>query len=290
MKTHRIGIIAPAGCIHEDRFHTGLLCLERMGWSYVLGEHVRDQHCELAGEDIHRAGDIQAALLDPSIDILWAARGGYGCFRTLLSWLECWPRVPLKPLLGFSDITVLHQYWCEQNAISIHVGNIENLNDFRESDWARLSALLTPKALPIRYPLRIVHNRAHAKHIVGRLLGGNLTVLASLCGTAYMPNWQNAIVFFEDIGEASYRVDRLLWQLYHAGHLAQVKAIILGQFYRCGYEGRSILDGLVAETLKKWEIPLAVGLEVGHEPCSLPLPLGREVVLDMTHDCLHFHA
>ena len=236
----------------------------------------------LAGSDEVRAGALQGALDDPSTRAVWAVRGGYGLGR-ILGRLEL--GAVRKLLLGFSDLTALHAATNAQGLVSIHGPNVGQLGELTEPALARLAALLAGEQPgPLTGGVPLVAGRAS-----GRLLGGNLTVLASLVGSPHLPPLTGAILLLEDVGESPYRLDRAFTQLRNAGLLDGVRGLALGQFPRCDpaqldFGSREVLADLAVQL----GVPSAIGFPVGHVDDNRAVPLGVEVELDADGGTLTF--
>ncbi len=279
-----VGVVAPAGVVDGERLGRGVKVLEGWGLRVVTGEAVLQRHGYLAGTDQARRNDLQRMLADPAVRALIAARGGFGCQRLVphldLSVLRDRP----KPLVGFSDVTALLMAWVEAGTLAIHgpmvaadlaVGlsatSLEHL-------WRLLSDPTYCWEVPV--PVTVRPGRA-----TGRLLGGCLSVLATLLGTPWAPSTRGAVLFLEDVNEWPYRVDRLLTQLRQAGVLGGLAGLVLGSMEGCPeQEGIGVLD-VVREAFADAPFPVGFGVPAGHRIAEMDivhvaLPLGVPVELD----------
>ena len=301
----RVGILATSSCVPQVELHTGLARLHDAGFETVIHEQCSKQSFTFAGNDDERAEAIWEFATDDSIDILWCARGGYGAtsLLPLLHDLTDRQGPPRKKLLvGFSDVTVLHQFvWTHWNWSTLHAVMLAAHGDVQlpPQQWAatisavrhepivepwaphRLEFLANPPTAPIEAPL----------------IGGTLTLWAALCGTRDQPTAQNKMLFFEDVGETWYRIDRMVVQLLQAGAFQGAKAIILGDFKDCNdestlvrkdhdsdekiplrrvYSQRECIQETFGHLANQLKIPIALGLPVGHGPNFWPLPLGAQ--------------
>ena len=267
--------IAPAGPFERDSFEAGLeLIARRYQVHYDPGFLAR--HRYLAGSDERRLRELAAALADTTARAIFCVRGGYGMMR-LLTGLDGIAVAP-KPVIGFSDITALHQLLQRQGLVSVHGPNLTQL--------ARLDA-----HVPTRL-LEILESRAPAAALTGTetyadgmaegpLLGGNLSVLTRLLGTPFLPPLEGAVLLLEDVGERPYRLDRMWTHLALAGVFRQVHGIVLGEFIGCeekdaDYSSADLLRELAAAT----GLPCAAGFPIGHGARNEPVPLGVRVRLD----------
>jgi muramoyltetrapeptide carboxypeptidase len=274
----RVAVIAPSGPVDPARLDRGCAVLRGLGLDVVVGKHALDQNPSgltyLAGADAERAADLQAAWCDPRVSAVLCARGGYGASRLLrhLDWAALRDAAP-KWLQGSSDITALHVAFGRRLSVPTLFGPMaaslvadaepEALDHLREG-------LFGPGA-PVHGAETLVGGRAE-----GVLTGGNLTLLTSLLGTPYAPEPPaGAIAFLEDVGEAPYRVDRMLTQLLQAGWFDGVAGIVLGTWTGCGE-----LDAIFADRLVPIGVPILAGVPVGHGPRQLSLRLGAGATLD----------
>lgn len=237
----------------------------------------------LAGEDSVRAAHFHAAFRD-DVDIVWMGRGGSGAARTLaVAEMVGIPSIVKgegaalgKPprFWGFSDGTTLLSAWATRGWDAWSTPPLTQIARLDEASLERLVLGLNGDVPPFEELVPIVTGRAE-----GRLMGGNLAVLGSLVGTPQMPSFAGAIVMFEDIGEAAYRVDRLLHQLFFAGAFAGVAGVVLGEF--TGLSMRETFEVQVAldDFFVRLGLPCARGLPLGHGTRNVPLPLGRRATL-----------
>lgn len=252
------------------RFDQGLALLEaRYRVSHADGLFERTGF--LAGSDEVRLRAVQAALSDPSVDALIAARGGYGATRLLASLDVEVVRAAGKMLVGFSDVTALHALWARAGLCSIHGPMVCSLAEANACVQTEYFALLEG-AQPSPLEGLDVWCGGEAE---GRLFGGNLAVLAAMLGTPYLPNLHDTLLLLEDIGERPYRIDRMLTSLLQAGFFAGVRGIVVGQFNDClaGTDGVSV-EEVLRERLSSLRIPIFAQAPIGHVPDNMPVLLG----------------
>ena len=282
-----VAIVAPAGPFDKAALEAGLAIIsERYRVRY--DEHIHSRVRYLAGDDSRRFAELTTALTSPDIKAVFCARGGYGAMR-LLPRLAAWAaeeRIPAKPLVGFSDITALHQ-WLQSNGMaSIHAPVLTQLGRVAADSPKRLFALLesTGPAEPL------VGTETYIGGTVeGPLLGGNLSVFTRLLGTPFMPSLDGAILLLEDHSEQPYRLDRMWTHLELAGVFRKIRGIVLGQFISCeprdgGYTAAEVLRDLAAAT----GVPCASGFPIGHGDINEPVPLGVRVRLEADEARLTF--
>ena len=258
-----------------------------LGWEPVAGPNALARSGYFAGEDAARAADLDSALRDPRIDALWCARGGYGAMRLLDQVDFSILREHPKAVLGFSDITALHAaIGLRAGVVSYHGPTARHaMNDFSRDSIERALVRRTDSCGTATEATVIRPGSA-----TGRLAGGNLALLAALCGTPWFPNLDGAILLLEDVGEPVYRVDRMLRQLLMAGTLTGVRAIAFGHCTNCPEEsddGARSLSAVVAEIATAVKVPCLLGLPVGHIDEQWTLPLGAMAEMDTAQASLH---
>ena len=277
-----VAVTAPAGPVPVDRLDAGLAVLRSWGFDVRVEEHTRGRHeifGYLAGSDEARAADFMRAWCDPSVRAVLCARGGYGVHRMvdLLDWdaiAEAGPKV----LVGFSDVTALHQAFAARLGMStVHGPVVTSLGAGDDASRAHLRALLldpaavlslTPSRVPSLVPGRVE----------GVLVGGNVALLAAGLGSADSVPAAGSIAVLEDVDEEVYRLDRLLTQLLRAGWFDDVRGVALGQLLGCG--SVESLRALVMDRLAPLGVPMIWDLPVGHGDRNLAFPLGVPAVLD----------
>ena len=274
-----VAVVAPAGPFEKAALDAGLAVISSH-YRVRYDERIHSRVRYLAGDDNRRFTELTAALTDPEIKAVFCARGGYGSMRLLprlASWALEHP-LPAKPLIGFSDITSLHQ-WLQSNGIaSIHAPVLTQLGRVPTQTPKRLFSLLESSA-PAE-PL--VGTETYVGGTVeGPLMGGNLSVFTRLLGTPFMPSLDGAILLLEDLSEQPYRLDRMWTHLELSGVLRRIRGIVLGQFIGCeprdgGFTAAQVLRDLAAAT----GVPCASGFPIGHGDVNEPVPLGVRVRLE----------
>ena len=290
-----VGLIEPAGFSDgEAQLEAVRFTVEGMGLVPKVAPHVGSRHGYLAGTDEQRAGDINAMFADPEVKALFAVRGGWGCAR-LLPLLD-WDAIRAHPklLVGFSDVTALHLAFAARAGFpSIHAPNAANswAKISWESFWRVAFAGEMPEFAPPREldlgqaaPERWRVTTIGPGKARGRLVGGNLSVLSALVGTPWLPDFEGAILFLEEVGEAEYRIDRMLSQLALAGVLGRVSGVVFGQCMRCTAGVADYSGFTVPQLLEHYLAPLGVpafgGANIGHVSNQLSLPVGVRVEID----------
>lgn len=276
-------VVAPAGAFDRPSFEAGLEIIARR-YRVHYDPGVLARHRYLAGTDERRLGELAAALADTGARAVFCARGGYGALR-LLSRLNVTTLAP-KPVVGFSDVTALHQLLQREGLVSIHGPVLTQLSRLDALTHVRLFELLESDSPAATLTGTETYVGGVAE---GPLLGGNLAVLTRLLGTPFLAPLEGAILLLEDVGERPYRLDRMWTHLTLAGVFRQVRGIVLGAFIGCEekdaeYSSAEVLRDLAGAT----GLPCAAGFPIGHGEHNQPVPLGVRVRLDAGSRSLAF--
>lgn len=290
----RVAVIAPSGPLPEERFFAGAELLAQR-YELCRAPGLLDKQGFLAGSDGRRLAELRWALSDPTVRAVFAGRGGHGLLR-LVNSLAAILRSELRPLplIGFSDITVLHAFAARHLFSSIHGPVVTQLPLLPAEDVKALWALLEhPAPPPPLLGLQPVGPIARER-IEGRLLGGNLEVLSRLCGTPFagaLRPGEPVVLLLEEVAEAPYRIDRALTQLLLSSVLADVQAFVVGDLTRCDPPSPDSQHALevIAERAAQLGAVVVAGAPVGHGARNRPLPLGARVTLEPRAGRLIFH-
>lgn len=276
----RVAVVAPGFAVKRDALEAGLEALRRRGFRPRVGRSVLEQQGYLAGDDDARAADLVEALVDPDVDAVWFARGGYGTTRLLerVPWRRVAART--RPLIGYSDLTALFAPATRRGVRCLYGPVVTELGDPATFHAASLRRALAGEAqrLTFRRDDVLVPGRAR-----GPLLGGNLTVLTHLLGTRWALDAAGAILFLEDAGEPTYRVDRMLTQLEQAGTLRRIAGAVIGSLAippRRRFPPDRDPTEVLVERLGGLGVPVVRGLPAGHVGGKRTLPLGAPARLD----------
>ena len=279
-----VALISPASPVDAEDVEAAKQVLSKLGLKVKLGNHVLDQYGYLAGRDSDRALDVNAMFGDRSVRGILTMRGGWGCNR-ILSLLDYQLiRQNPKIIIGFSDITaLLLGIYARTGLVTFHgpVG-ISSWNPFSTSYAQRI--LFQGQSATLRNPRQIRAETIVRGTARGRLLGGNLSVIAAMAGSDYLPDWNNAILFVEEIGEDVYRIDRMLTQLKLAGILDRLAGFIFTQCIDCTAEDDEdpslTLPQVLQDIIKPLGIPAWYGSAIGHLRDNFTVPVGVEVEID----------
>jgi muramoyltetrapeptide carboxypeptidase len=287
-KGDTIGICASAGAIHDvNDITTFIQVLKEHGFEVKEGVNTRTKYGYFSAEDQLRAAEFMDMICDTSIKAIFFTRGGWGCARILpLLDFDLIQKNP-KIIMGFSDISsLLNAITAKTGLITFHGPN--GNATWNEFSWKSIDEVLsngnaflyqTPTIPSIDTPpVTIVSGKAE-----GELFGGNLSVMTGLLGSEYLPDWTGKILFFEEVLEEPYRIDRMLTQWKLNGVFDQVNGIVLGQFRKCVPEepewSFSLMEVLV-QHFGNLKIPVYAGFLLGHVKNKHSIPIGAQVVLD----------
>lgn len=283
----RVALIAPAGPLRdESELARSVDNARSMGWEPVVGAHAMARAGYFAGSDAARLADLNAAIADPRVDAIWCLRGGYGAMRLLDGVdYDALARRP-RALLGYSDITALHAaVGVRCGLVSYHAPTARGvLTPFSRDSFERAVVRGSDPCGEAPAARLLVPPRDGARAVRGRLAGGNLALVSALAGTPFAPSLDGAILVLEDIGEAVYRMDRMLQQLRMAGMLRGIRALVFGCCTDCPEEagdGARRLDDVLAEIAAPLGVPCVAGVPVGHIDDQWTLPLGAVAELDL---------
>lgn len=288
-----IGIFSPSGALTGERISSGVATLEAQGYLVKVAPAANNEWRYFAGTDDERLASFHQMVADPTIDAMMMSRGGYGLSRLLHR--SDWQAVAAsrKVFCGFSDFTAFN---CAALAKANYI-TYSGPGAATDFDWHRESpksandhAFMVAHCWPALAGERVdagPYECAHAyepQTITGPIFGSNLSLFSHLVGTPYLPNIEGGILFFEEIAEEPYAIERMLLQLFHAGILHKQRAMIFADFSECEpSSGRYLYTmELVVETMRALlPYPVLTGLPFGHVAKKLTIPFGAEATLSI---------
>ncbi len=284
-----IGLVGISGALHEPetRFEKMLEAIDALGYKVIVADSCREEYGYLSGTDASRAKGLNQMFRDDRVDAVVCMRGGYGVTRILDRVDFDVIRANPKLLLGYSDITALHTAIHEKvGMVTIH-GPMPDRAWMEFDDFSRRSML---RALTSTEPLGTLFNPEGMApqcfapgRCEGRLVGGNLSLIAALCGTPYQLDTEGKVLLLEDVGEHIYRLDGMLTQLRHAGLFEKCVGVVLGGFTKCTEEYVDYalhLDDVIRDIIVPAGKPVLGNLSIGHTPVKITVPLGVNCAVD----------
>jgi muramoyltetrapeptide carboxypeptidase len=290
-----IGVISPAYPPNEERLDKGIAYLQNRGATVIRGAHVSGKYGYLAARDEDRVADIHAMFQNPDVDLIICSRGGWGGLR-MLDKLD-YELIAANPkiLVGYSDITTLQlALWQKLRLpsvsgpmVAVEMG--KGILPFTESHfWGYLEN----EAGDYSYTYPAMETRTlRAGRASGTLLGGCLALVTTLLGTPYSPDYTGAILFLEDVGESSYKIDRYFAHLRQAGVFDQISGLILGDFLDCeGEESDFTVQELINEYFGTADYPVITDFPYGHGDRKISMPVGAKCTLDTEANSVRFSS
>ena len=259
--------------------------LESWGLHVVIGKSIGLEENQLAGNDEQRAADLQEQLDNPNIKAIWCARGGYGTVRVvdLIDFTQ-FKKSP-KWLVGFSDVTVLHNHLNTMGYKSIH--GIMPISLAKASKEAIESLRLSLFGQPLQYAID-PHPMNRLGKATGEVVGGNLSILYSVLGSPSAIDCTDKILYIEDLDEYLYHIDRMMMNLKRNGCLESLKGIIVGSMTDMKDNdipwGKNALE-IVQDVTKQYNIPVIFNFPAGHIHDNRALILGNNVTIEVTKNC-----
>lgn len=280
-KGDTVAIIATARKISREEIEPAVAFFESYGLSVLLGKNLFESSHQFAGTDLQRAEDLQWALNDKKIKAIIIARGGYGTMR-LMEHVD-FTEFKKKPkwLVGFSDVTVLHNAIHNCGIASLHATMPLNFSKNKKSTKSMIDALFGKLT-----QIKIEKNSANSLGIAkGQLVGGNLSLLYALSGTPFDIDTKDKILFIEDLDEYLYHLDRMMMQLKLSGKLSCLKGIVIGGI--TDMKDNAIPFGklpeeIILDAVKDYSYPVCFNFPAGHIDKNLAVYLGRQAELNVT--------
>lgn len=276
-----IAICSPAGPIDPRKVEGARKVLENEGWKVKVMPHALGRHGNYSAPDDHRFADLSAALTDPSVNAVLCSRGGYGVVHIMERLDDLDLRSNPKWVIGYSDISALHAVLNRQGIASIHssmCGDI--MRGPSDKQNAMLFSILRGERPSVRFEPHVYDRPGMTD---GRLVGGNLAVLADLINTPYDMLRPDSLLFIEDVSEPIYKIERILYQLRISGVLARLRGLIVGQFteYRPDASYASMED-MIRDMVAPYSYPVAFDVPIGHISANIPVIENARVTLKVT--------
>jgi len=284
-----VAIVAPSGVLKNKKevIEQARALLNSWGLHSVVGKNVYKQANHFAGTDNERCEDFQKALDDPTISAILCARGGYGTVRILDKLDYTKFRNHPKWLIGYSDITALHNQFHNEGFESLHAMMCTSMQDDLEEIKETISTFKDAIfGKPLSYTLEgSKYNKSGTSS--GPLVGGNLTLLHTMLGSKTSIDVSGKILFIEEVGEHKYHIDRMLQSLKRAGYFDNCKGVIVGDISNMRKNTTpwgSSIEQLILDALSDYNFPIAFKMPAGHEDDNRALILGRTIRLNVNKE------
>jgi muramoyltetrapeptide carboxypeptidase len=278
-----IRIVSPSGVIDPLYIDGAKRILESWGLHVTEGKFARNEYGRFAGTKEQRIADLQEALNDPNVKAILCSRGGYGLVQIIdKPDFTLFAKNP-KWLIGFSDITILHNAITNLGIASIHGIMAKHLSELPENSEQvqSLKNILFGKLPHYEIP---AHSMNRVGKTNGKLIGGNLSVLAGMIGTTFDLPYEGNILFIEDIAEKPYHIDRMMQNLRLSGALSKISGLIVGQFSDCDEDPlmKQSIAEIIFDAVKEYDYPVCFNFPAGHVDYNLPLIMGKIAELKIT--------
>lgn len=292
-KGDTIIILAPAGKVKsKEAVEAGIELAKKWGLHVIFGKHLHTINNTFAGTDKQRLSDLQNALDNPNIKAIWSARGGYGLVRIIDNLDFTQFKKHPKWIIGYSDVTVLHNKVHNLGYQTIHGQmplTLDLKNAIQEKSIVSLKKSLFGKNLKYKIPTSERNRKGTGN---GELVGGNLSILYSMLGSDTSLDMHGKILFIEDVGEALYHIDRMMISLKRAGYFKNCKGLIVGDFRLKKNEGNTFgktLEDIILEAVEGTNFPVIFDFPAGHVDDNRALILGTSVELKVTNNKVKIH-
>jgi len=279
----KVAIIATARKISQEELQAAVTFLEGYGLSAVFGKHLFAVDNQYAGTDSQRAEDLQWALDDAEIKAVFVARGGYGTVRLMEAVsFDGFLKSP-KWIVGYSDITVLHNVIHRLGVETLHATMPINFHKHEEATRSMMQALMGG----LNYTTAMPHPLNRKGKASGEMVGGNLSLIYSLSGTKYDIDTAGKVLFIEDLDEYLYHIDRMMMQLKLSGKLERLSGLVVGGMTDMKDNlvpfGKTA-EEIILDAVKEYPFPVCFHFPAGHIDKNMALYLGRKTKLEVHAD------
>ena len=285
-KGDTIAIVSTARKINKEELVPAILIIKTWGLKVILGRSIGAVDNQFAGEDDLRTADLQQAMDDDAVSAIWCARGGYGTVR-IVDGLDFSKFIKHpKWLIGYSDVTVLHNHLCKKGIASIHGQMCLELDKRTQASRDTIKDILFGNINRITHSA-IAKNYGRNGEAKGTLIGGNLSVLYSILGSTSEVDFTDKILFIEDLDEMLYHIDRMMQNLKRSGILAEISGLIVGGMN--DMRDNTIPFGqtaneIIAMAVSEYEYPVCYGFPAGHIADNRALIMGANIILKVNDE------
>lgn len=280
--TDKVVVLSPSGHV-ESKWIEGIKStLSSYGLNVVIAENALSKAGRFAGEDIDRISDLQQAINDTQVKAIFCSRGGYGLAR-IIDKIDFSPLLQYpKWIIGFSDITILHNALNNLGIASVH-GIMAKHISLKSEGLDNMMSMLFGKSIELETDANKFNREGFAE---GEMIGGNLSILYGLRGTPFDLNYDGKILFIEDLGERLYHIDRMIQNLRLSGVLERISGLVVGQFSDIddddSFSGGAY--GVIKEAVKNYSYPVCFNFPAGHVDVNEPIMLGAKYKLEVKNN------
>ncbi len=290
-KGDTIAIVSTARKLKKEELQPALKILESWGLKAVLGKTIGAEENQFAGNEELRAEDFQQMLDNPNIKAIWCARGGYGTVK-MIDMLDFSAfQKDSKWIIGYSDVTVLHSHIHNLGIETLHAQMCLDIENKTEEARESIRKVLFEQEYSIAFNVNTYNKTFQQKQqlssIQGKIVGGNLSVLYSLCGSSSAINTDGKILFIEDLDEYLYHIDRMMMNLKRNGVFKNLKALIVGgmtDMHDNTIPFGKTAEEIILDAVKDYNYPVFFNFPAGHIKDNQALIFGREVKLISEND------
>ena len=292
-----IGLVTPGSPVTPEQLGGCIAKLEDLGFRTTYNDSVLSEYGYFAGTDQERAEELMDMFARDDVDAVWCVRGGYGSIRILDLLDYELIRTHPKVFVGYSDITALITSISQETGLVVFHGPL-GISDFNRFSVRSMKKVFMEPRDSYRYPYRrekdTRDNPEFDRYTLtsgtaeGLLSGGNISVLDSMIGTRFEPDFKDRIVYLEEVGEKTYRVDKMVFHLLSATNLKEAAGIVMGAFGECSINEPPALSLKTAlgDLVKPLGIPASYGLSFGHIKRMITIPTGIRAVMDADQNSL----
>lgn len=276
-----IAIVSPAGSIDSKHITNASKIFEERGYKVKIADHAMGRIGTYSGTDAQRYADLEETLMDAQVRAVICSRGGYGAIHLLDNLNRLDLNADPKWVVGFSDISAIHALLAHKGIVSIHGPMTKDISKGWEDQDNQTLIQILEGELPVVTFEASIYDRPGI--VSGKLLGGNLSVIAELIGTPFNVIQPDTILFIEDIEEPIYKIERILYQLRMSRVLQSLKGLIVGQF--TGYKENAnyeTMEQMIYDMVAPYHYPVAMNVPFGHVDHNIPLISGALITLRVT--------
>ncbi len=276
-----IAILSPAGIIKPEHVQNSIPVLEAQGWKVKVMPHTLGKWGNYSGTPEDRLADLEEAFLDPEVRVILCSRGGYGVVHLM----DSLNRLPIekdpKWVVGYSDISALHALMASKGIASIHASMTSHISKGAEDEDNKvLFEILRGQAPAFTFE---GHQYNRLGQCSGKIIGGNVAVIAELINTPYDIIEEDTILFIEDVSEPIYKIERIMYQLRLSGVLPRLRGLIVGQFTEYTADSNyKDMESMIYDMVKPYHYPVAFNVPIGHVSHNIPVIESAQATLKVT--------